>query len=135
MNSIKEIVLPQGFIIDKIEDNKIILKEKEDKLPTSWEEYKGSNYLKCNKELNAMMSPIGTLARLLVLRDVYRGDWKPDWENKKQLKHTLSLSESIWTTKSSIGVNKLFAFQSAEIRNMFYCNFKSLLEKIKPLFE
>ena len=36
--SIKEIVLPEGWEIDKIENNKIILKESKKELPKTWEE-------------------------------------------------------------------------------------------------
>lgn len=35
---INEIIIPEGFEVDKVENNKIILKQSKKELPVSWEE-------------------------------------------------------------------------------------------------
>lgn len=73
-----------------------------------------------------------TLSKLLYLRDIYRQGWTPNW-NDGGTKYTVlndggELSKSIKSYN-----NRIFSFQSAEIRDKFYNNFKDMLEEVKDL--
>lgn len=72
------------------------------------------------------------LMQLVQLRDCYRGNWTPNWENKVYkyiicyVKDTISV-DAVQHTSYSL------SFQSAEIRDEFLENFKDLIEVAKPL--
>lgn len=86
----KKIVLPDGWEIDKVEGNEIILKESKKELPKTWEdcietfnktEYLFGNDVKINPDKTAnykyvlpigLGKPILALCQLLVCREVYR---------------------------------------------------------------
>lgn len=75
--------------------------------------------------------------QLLICRDAYwkiAGDWKPDWNNDKEIYHVIA------TTKGDIGLmssmyvdNTILAFPTEEMRDAFYENFKDLIEECKEL--
>lgn len=104
--------------------------EKEVKLPKSWEE------LSCSTEPFEMNygGELQLLRKLLILRDVYRQGWKPNWEGSVK-NYTIYLSRSEWFCGLHDNLAELFSFQSEEIRDEFYNNFKEDLEKIKILFQ
>lgn len=79
---------------------------------------------------------IGNLKRLLICRDAYwkiAGGWKPDWDNIDQDKYVIYTDgNTICTNYFCLGHN-ILAFPTEEMRNAFYENFKSLIEKCKEL--
>lgn len=92
----KKIVLPDGWEIDKVEGNEIILKESKTVLPNTWEGCIA--VLVDNNRLDertiAGDSPrlyvpkessksFQALSKLLVCREVYRQGWKPNWNESK----------------------------------------------------
>jgi len=58
----------------------------------------------------------------------------PDWGDRNYNKFVIKLYENIWVVRSENVVNNIFSFQSEEIRDKFFENFKELLEQVKPLF-
>ena len=150
----KEMIIPQGWEIDKVKGNKIILKESKKELPKTWEEciakIRDLEYIDRNCIYKATFSaetasnhindiPIGlgkpmlALMQLLVCREVYRQGWKPDWTNTNETKYCIV--NAINKIKPSINAifNNALSFQSVEIRDKFLENFKDLIEEAKEL--
>lgn len=103
-------------------------------LPTSFDEVdKNYDLHKCCIEAYApYTSQLATLSQLLYLRDIYRQGWKPDWTNN-DVKYVIVNQDDELFKASNTASNRIFAFQSAELRDKFGINFKEMLEKIKGL--
>lgn len=151
----KEIIIPQGWKIDKVEDNKVILKESKKELPKTWEEciakIKDLEYIGSNGDMYEVHFNVGTvsdhmndipiglgkpmlaLMRLLVCREVYRQDWKPDWTNANENKYCIINDSNKIQTPMYVFVSRVLSFQSTEIRDKFLENFKDLIEEAKEL--
>lgn len=155
MDNIKEIILPQGWEIDKVEDNKIILKKSKEELPKTWEEccellgegeYINDESIICNytphcgtSKANENILPTGlgepmlALMQLLVCREVYRQGWKPDWTNANENKYCIINDSNKIQTPMYVFVSRVLSFQSTEIRDQFLENFRDLIEEAKEL--
>lgn len=155
MNNRKEIILPQGWEIDKVEDNKVILKESKKELPKTWEEciakIKDLEYISSNGGIYKLDFNVGTvddkinnipiglgkpilaLMQLLVCREVYRHGWKPDWEKGTENKYCIINYFSEIQPTDYCFTDRVLSFQSAEIRDQFLENFRDLIEEAKEL--
>lgn len=151
----KEIILPQGWEIDKVEDNKIILKESNKELPKRWEEciakIKDLEYIDTTGNIEGvdfnlstaydhindipvgLGKPMIALMRLLVCREVYRQGWKPNWYDCKTKKWTIECVNYNITSMTYMQTSRVLSFQSEEIRDQFLENFKDLIEEAKEL--
>lgn len=128
-----------GYEFDKVENNKIILKPIKPKYPTT--------YAECKEMLGENVyygfSAFMTLQKLIICRDVYwkiAGEqmglgkpWEPDWTNEEQYKYCIyyadgNIQKGTWFIDSSI-----LAFPTVEMRDIFYENFKDLIEQCKEL--
>ena len=150
----KEIIIPQGWEVDKVEGNKIILKESKKELPKTWEEcIIKIKDLECidrnscidtatfsddvaSKHINdipiGLGKPMLALCQLLVCREVYRQGWKPNWEDNK-IKYCIEQVENCITEETYTLTARVLSFQSAEIRDEFLKNFRDLIEEAKEL--
>lgn len=151
----KEIILPEGWEIDKVENNKIILKESKKELPKTWDEcanilsrrvceridsdgsikpvYESSVWIVCKNLLPLKLGkPMLALHQLLVCREVYRQGWKPDWLSS-EVKHCIGVSSNKIYSSPSVSCNFILSFQSGEIRDKFLENFRDLIEEAKEL--
>ena len=151
----KEIIIPQGWEIDKVKGNKIILMESNKELPKRWEEciakIKDLEYISSNGDIDELDFNLGTvydhindipkglgkpilaLMQLLVCREVYRQGWKPDWTKASENKYCIiNYFNEIQPTDYCF-TDRVLSFQSAEIRNQFLENFKDLIEEAKEL--
>lgn len=150
----KEIVLPEGWEVDKIENGKIVLKETKKELPKTWEEcYKalGKGEFICDDstiiEINRCINPeervkkvlptkLGksmlALCQLLICREVYRQGWKPDYNNDDDKYCINTIENKIYVTVYR-RTNRILSFQTEEIVNEFLKNFKDLIEEAKEL--
>lgn len=150
----KKIAIPDGWEIDKVEGNEIILKEAKKKFPKTWEEcYRQLNlgeYIdrdsqissdivlyKPNKENRNVLPPgfgksMLALCQLLVCREVYRQGWKPDWKDSTN-KYCIHYTYGKIITNNAINTNSILTFQSQEIRDEFLENFLGLIEEAKEL--
>ena len=151
----KEIILPQGWEIDKVEDNKIILKENKKELPKTWEEciakIKNLEYIDCSGDIEevdfnvnlvndhindipiGLGKPMLALMQLLVCREVYRQGWKPDWTSANEKKYGIVNVHNKINTHLNVAFNQVLSFQSEEIRDEFLENFRDLIEEAKEL--
>lgn len=156
INMAKEIVLPEGWEIDKIENGKIILKEVESKYPKTWEkcgeqlgkgEFIDNNSYICgvdipydelpsNLDRNVLPTGYGkkvlALCQLLICRNAYWGDWRPDWKEDSQ-KYCIITSEGILCKVVNFSRQSILSFPTKEMRDAFYENFKDLIEEAKDL--
>lgn len=156
INKTNEIIIPKGWKIKKIIGNKIIIKETEKELPTSWEqcfetldegEYihnlsqiKNITYRDgiINLLQNRNTLPIGCgipmlyLCMLLVCREVYRQGWKPDWKDDTD-KYCIEYYNGDIVNNIKQHSSKILSFQSEKIRDKFFKNFHHLIEKAKEL--
>lgn len=132
-------------------------KELDDELPTSWEEfckmypieedkkewfidadstpryeYKGKRYInECKNILPSKQAAEQHLAlmQLHQLRDCYRQGWKPDWSDfHHKCKWCIMFDTDTFKVKSGIYCSRFLSFQSKEIAEKFFENFKSLIE-------
>ena len=157
---IKEIMLPPGWEIDKIENGKIILKEVQNSLPNTWEEFcethlvteqeyyisERSSIIGCtrneprlvNEDRNILpdkhtAEALLALAQLIQLRDCYRQGWKPN------LCDYSTDQWKIFNNRNEVCVNfpttpgRILSFQTEEIAELFLKNFKGLIETAKDL--
>lgn len=148
----KEIIIPQGWEIDEVRGNKIILSKKE--LPKTWKECcellnkgefigNGSNIINIDDIICSHSSfkntlpkglgkPMLALCQLLVCREVYRQGWKPNLYDGKT-KWTIECIDYSVLSTTCTHVSKVLSFQSKEIRDQFLENFKDLIEEAKEL--
>ena len=100
-------------------------------LPKSWEEYENvlfSGVAQLN--LDKYESNISILQKLLVLRDVYRQGWKPDWKNEDEGKWSVNRNFEVGQYYSQIHA---FSFPTKELTKQFLKNFRKELEQLKEL--
>lgn len=74
------------------------------------------------------------LAMLMQLRDVYREDWLPDWDDGDESKYVVRLEYYRWRLSYASNFSHPFSFQTKERAELFLENFGDYLEKVKPLF-
>ena len=149
----KEIIIPQGWEIDEVRGNKIILSKKE--LPKTWEEciakIKDLEYIDSNGDIDevdfnfgivydhvndipkGLGKPMLALCQLLVCREVYRQGWKPNWTNREENKYCIINEIDKIVKSTSLFTSNVLSFKSEEIRDKFLKNFKELIEEAKEL--
>lgn len=155
MDNRKEIIIPQGWEIDEVRGNKIILMESKKELPKTWEEciakIKDLEYIDTNSDIEevdfnvnlvndhindipaGLGEPMLALMQLLVCREVYRQGWKPDWTNTNENKYCIINDSNKIETSINASISRVLSFQSAEIRDQFLENFKDLIKEAKEL--
>lgn len=151
----KEIILPEGWEVDKIESGKIILKEVKFKYPKTWEEcasqLKEREFINTNSkvcenftvdpdksDINFLPSGYGkkvlALCQLLICRNAYWGDWRPKLLNRVHvIMYGRSCGKLTILKIYSVGFNRILCFPTEEMRDTFYENFKDLIEEAKEL--
>lgn len=155
MDNRKEIIIPQGWEIDEVRGNKIILMESKKELPKTWGEciakIKDLEYIDTNGDIEevdfnvnlvnnhindipiGLGKPMLALCQLLVCREVYRQGWKPDWTKGTENKYCIINNFNEIQPTNYCFVDRVLSFQSAEIRDQFLENFKDLIKEAKEL--
>ena len=159
-----KIEIHSGFEVEKIEtqDGHVVVtfKEKERKLPKSWEEFcknfpikEGECYINeisvvierddninrlpdCDKLCLpdcATAEAVLALCQLIQLRNCYNGDWVPDW-NYKQDKYTIEFHGNEISCNMVVRNTAILSFKTKELCDEFLRNFRPLIEKLKPLY-
>lgn len=157
----QKITIPEGFELRKVNDSDYRIVKK-DELPNSWKEFcencpvrPGEGFIsrtsdvliihehfervrKEDTDKNLLPNyeyaeAILAFCQLIQLRDCYRQGWKPNWNNN-DMKLTVEQHYEDIVCSAATHVAQIFTFQSKEIRDKFYKNFKDLIEKTKPLF-
>jgi hypothetical protein len=72
------------------------------------------------------------LCQLLVMRDKYNGDWKPDYTDTTK-KYTISFQKNYISLDVVWEFHRILAFKTQELACLFLKNFKDLIEIAKPL--
>lgn len=167
MKKEKIITAPEGCEIEKVEivDGAAVVtfREKERKLPKSWEEFcrihrntkvgesgimtdssirtPGFSFernVNTDKNLlpdRATAEAVLALCQLIQLRECYNGDWVPDWKDEEEDKYVIEFrfGEPIPQTRQWVAVSPLI-FKTQELCDEFLRNFRYLIEKLKPLY-
>lgn len=166
MEKERKITAPEGCKIEKVElvDGVAVVtfKEKERKLPKSWEEFcemypikKGECYIGGLSDIveyesdgiprvgevsknflpdRATSEAVLALCQLIQLRNCYNGDWVPDW-NKSTDKIVIDFCrDGDLLTFYAQGEVTLLAFKDKETADEFLRYFRPLIEKLKPLY-
>lgn len=158
------ITAPDGCEIEKVEvvDGVAVVtfKEKERKLPKSWEEFcvmfpcKRGEYLinshgcsPCAEiqripDIDVTILPdraaaeaVLSLCKLIQLRNAYNGDWVPDWKNKDEIKYVIQFDAEEIQCDTWIGMSASpLYFKTKELCDEFLRYFRPLIEKLKPLY-
>ena len=102
--------------------------ELEEGLPTKWEDKLAKLAIKSQEYWKADRA----VARLRVLRDIYRDGWLPDWDSS-DIKYSIRFAPySI--VKDEYECTPIFlAFPTANLRDQFLKNFKELIEDARPI--
>lgn len=144
-----------------INATKIVLTKKKERYPKTYQEYckilgidPSNNRLVITNEQcvyrkrvtcyeHNLLNQFNPLWGLIICRDAYwkiAGDemglgkpWKPDWGNVSQNKYCLYTSGNTFRTGIFACAKCILAFPNAEIRDIFYENFKELIEYCKEL--
>ena len=125
----------KGNIVDTKE---IIMKKKKPKYPKTYEEccnvldWNPLDYDRTGYKFNILCK----LQVLLICRDAYwkiAGDWQPNWEDGSTTKYTISCVKNKIELRKAHEYTFTLAFQTEEMRDAFYENFKELIEECKEL--
>lgn len=136
----KELILPEGWEVKEVVDNKIIIREKEKELPKTWGECNKGTAMSYYPSINWYVpneheAVIKALCKLLICRNAWWNQlgWKPDWKNCGTVKHCIQpFSEKIDKSTNRTG-SVVLAFPTIEIRDQFLETFRDLIEEAKEL--
>lgn len=128
-----------------------------EELPNTWEEFCSKNNIKDGEVYINIFSDISgmkentirdfnmdanilpnektakaflALMQLIQLRDCYRDGWEPDWNTFDEKYCIYNIGNKI-DTNIFLDISIILSFQSKEIRDKFYNNFKDLIEIAK----
>jgi hypothetical protein len=119
-----EIEIPEGFEID-LEASTIVFKPKIS-LPNTWEELA--------EQLSGELTKAHiALAKLTMLRDIYRGDWTPDWCDDSEEKYCIELEGGSIVQTYHVTACQFLSFPSHKIREQFFNNFLDLIRDAQQL--
>ena len=101
----------------------------------------GYNEYATTNELCSLQDKLNILSKLYICRNAYwkiAGEemgldkpWEPDWKNTKNVKYSITLYEDIITKMYLRNENVILAFPTEEMRDVFFENFKDLINQCK----
>ena len=140
----------------------VTFREKKRKLPKSWEEFcetfpikDGECYVSSSWKIEEYLyhrdipraitdknhlpdrstaEAVLALCQLIQLRNVYNGDWVPDWTNDETKWMILFSKNTIETTTCTYVTASELYFKTKELCDEFLLYFRPLIEKLKPLY-
>ena len=123
-----------------IQARKIVLEKKKPELPKSYKESIDALDYPTVEEACRIPILLSHLERLLICRDAYwkiAGDWKPDYDSGVD-KFGIICYDGVVQKSGAAShwerhCNKILDFPTAEMRDVFYENFKDLIEECKEL--
>lgn len=149
MNDELEYKIPDGYEITKVSKNTVFIKPIKPKYPTTYKEC--CDVLKipndeCYIDIDVPLDYnklVSTFTELLICRKAYwkiAGEemgldkpWEPDWTNLDQLKYCIWVDVGEFITMINVRGQHILAFPTEEMRDVFYENFKDLIEQCKEL--
>ena len=137
----KEIIFPKGWEVKEVTGNRIILMEKENELPKTWNEC--HDLLEClslcdecpeNNIPVELTEPMQALCQLLICRNAWwkQLGWKPDW-NSEDEKYCIECQCGEIACNEYASTNKVLTFPTPRIRDQFLESFRDLIEEAKEL--
>lgn len=153
MTKIIETHIPDGYEIDREKSTfeKIVLKQKENDLPSSWDQLENIKgyYIDSMSELNFSycgptkhnLNTFATeeqakasiaLAQLSQLREIYRNGWKPDYLSLIS-KYSIVFHCDKPKIEDFMNFQYFLTFETKEIARKFLTNFYDLIQQAKPL--
>jgi hypothetical protein len=161
MNDELEYKIPDGYEITEVSKGKVFIKPIKFKYPKTYAEccdilsiapyynlryytYEhGYNEYATTNKLCSLQDKLNILGKLLICLDAYwkiAGEelgldkpWEPDWTNLDQLKYCIWVDVGEFITMINVRGQHILAFPSEEMRDVFYENFKDLIEQCKEL--
>jgi meiotically up-regulated gene 157 (Mug157) protein len=82
----------------------------------------------------ATAEAILALCQLIQLRNCYNGDWVPDWTDPTQDKFIIEICKNEIECSCVAISNAVLYFKTEYLRDEFMRNFRTLIEKLKPLY-
>lgn len=152
-----EIILNDGYQFkdengNVINATKIIVEKNKKEYPKTYEECAKVllDRASVRNDFGYRADLLVALQKLLVCRDAYwkiageemglEKPWEPDWGNSEERRYSIvniegdiNLPETTLTKWILKVTNKILVFPTAEMRNVFYENFKELIEQCKEL--
>jgi hypothetical protein len=125
-----KIEIPDGHEIDYEASTfeKIVFKPIKVKLPKTWDE-SGLGVGIYGGQLGQANT---ALRKLSLLRDIYRGDWKPNWCDEGEQKYCIGFQAGSIVATIHIVSCQFLSFQSAKVRDEFFDNFIDLIRDAEP---
>lgn len=155
-----KIQVPEGYEIDKENSTfeNIVFKEIDSKYSKTWEEFCGKNKIvesesyidtssniglscssfrgaQCDKNLIPFKfaEPMLALMQLLTIRErEYTKGWEPDWNTGKGI-CCIAYNRTTFYIGAFYVCQHVLSFPSREMADIFYSNWKDLIEIAKPL--
>ena len=87
-----------------------------------------------SKEIAILEDKINLLYQLILYRNAYwkiAGDWKPNWEDENICKYCIKNIGGLIAKEKNYALNTVLSFPTEEMRDVFYENFKDLIETTK----
>lgn len=113
------------------------------KLPTTWEDYiekcKKWHIIVGTEDYEDKNPQIAAVKKLILLRDFYNNNWKPDWgkiiENKYHINKNYDRETNVLSFNVQIAFNPLtfLTFNNSEYAHEFLTNFRELIEQAGDL--
>lgn len=142
---INEIILPDWCEYRDENDNvvnvkKIVVYEKPPQYPKTYEECCDVLIPDC-VEFNVILNGyngelLEKLGQLLICRDAYwklANNWQPNWKDFSTQKYSISVDKDEIITSHIVTGSRVLVFPTAEMRDIFYENFKELINQCKEL--
>lgn len=140
---INEIILPDWCEYRDENDNvvnvkKIVVYEKPPQYPKTYEECCDilNTYTSLCTRIGYKHSLVNKLQALLICRDAYwklANNWQPNWKDISTQKYSISVDKDEIITSHRVTGSRVLVFPTAEMRDIFYENFKDLINQCKEL--
>lgn len=142
--------IPKGYEFARVDKQKVVFTKIQIEYPKTYEEcwkvrfeVDGETILDEFHHVSGYYSEsLGALQKLLCCRDAYwkiAGEqmgldepWKPDWKDS-DFKYCLKKMGDYIEKSSEMTISCILAFPTEEIRDIFYNNFKNIIEQCKEL--
>ena len=153
----KTMLVPDGWEFDRIDESgNIVLKEKKEELPNTWngcikaldgveyiaddaEVYQYNNEkININTDKNLLPRGLGkpmlALCQLLVCRNAWwkQLEWKPDWQEASE-KFVIGYKGKHVVVSTTNRCSMVLAFPTSEVRDQFAETFRDLIDEAKEL--
>jgi len=121
-------------VIDKNGKEYILtpVEQEEKKLPDSLDIFDSDNALDDEYVELIYSTEIRTFSKLIVIRDVYRDGWIPDWSDDED-KYCLCYGDNALRLSRYARSAELLSFQTKELAELFLKNFREDIEFCKML--